>query len=434
MAPSFARPLHHVGNPFRAGPAAGAIRLSLLLAIGACGDGSGPGETPAPLQFASLTVTRGASCGLTGDGSLYCWGDGRFGLLGSAPLPDQCGSAPCSTRPHRVHGDRTFTTVSANSSVFDNYACGLDPAGQPYCWGRMLVNADGSHDFGATPAALSSTAPLIALTTGRSHICGLTATHEAHCWGDFEAGVRGDPTIGFDTSYATFEPNVVGGGLTFTAVSAGAAGTCGLTTGGQGYCWGADNLGQLGDPAAPVQQQCGLGPAPCAPAPVPVAGGHAFTVLSGTGSHVCGLEAGGQLFCWGNDANRQTGTIAGAATTCAGGPCVTQPEPVQSNGVGFAAVSAGPASTCALDSVGEAYCWGDNAYGQLGNGGGQADIPVAVAGDVRFSRIAVAEDHTCALSLDGEAYCWGENGFGQLGSGTLTDSNEPVAVAGSTGD
>jgi alpha-tubulin suppressor-like RCC1 family protein len=383
-----------------------------LLALGACGDGSGPGDEPAPLRFGALTVATGVSCGLTADGVLYCWGNGN-------------------TRPGRFQSTLTFASVSAVSTTFSNYACGLDTSGQPYCWGSMLVNVDGAHNFGPTPVALPTPVPLSSLSAGVSHICGVAASHEAYCWGDFEGGRRGDPLIGFDTSYATFEPNLVGGGLQLTEVAAGDVSTCGLTTGGQAYCWGSDALGQLGDPAAPVQEHCGLAPGPCAPGPVPVAGGHQFTALSGTDAHVCGRDTTGELYCWGLNDSRQVGTNVEPAELCGELLCVKQPALVDRGAIGatsFGSVSAGGNSTCALDPDGAAYCWGDNSSGQLGNGGGSASIPLPVAGDHRFSTIAVTEDHACALTLEGEAYCWGENRAGQLGTGNNIDSNEPVAV------
>jgi alpha-tubulin suppressor-like RCC1 family protein len=385
-----------------------------LLALGACGDGSGPGGEPAPLRFSALTVATGTSCGLTADGVLYCWGDGN-------------------TRPRRFQSTPTFTSVTAVSTSFSAYACGLDTSGQPYCWGDMLVNVDGTHHFGPTPVALPTPVPLSSLSAGVSHICGVAATHETYCWGDFEGGRRGDPLIGFDTSYATFEPNLVGGGLQLTEVVAGDVSTCGLTTGGQAYCWGSDALGQLGDPAAPVQQNCGLAPAPCAPVPVPVAGDHQFTALNGTDTHVCGRDTTGELYCWGRNDRGQAGAGIEPGELCGDLLCVKRPALVYRGGgifaTSFNSVSAGGNSTCALDPDGVAYCWGNNSSGQVGNGGGSAGSPTLVAGDHRFSTIAVTADHACALAIEGEAYCWGQNVAGQLGTGNNIDSNEPVAVA-----
>jgi alpha-tubulin suppressor-like RCC1 family protein len=414
-----------------------------VVAAAACGDGTSPGDAPPPLRFTALSAAQHATCGVTPEGALYCWGDGTTGLAGAEPLPNQCtvpgrspANVPCSTRPRRVPAGQTFVSLSTASDAFGQYACALDTSGLPYCWGWMTINSDEIHNFGPVPMALPAAPPLLTLSTGVTHLCGITPQHDAICWGNFEGGVRGDPTIGFDTSYATFDPNVVAGGLSFTAIAAGRATTCGLTDSGQTYCWGADAEGQLGDPAAPVQPNCGLSERPCATAPVPVAGGHTFTALSGASAHVCGRDTSGALYCWGQNDAHQIGT-AEASTVCGQILCVKQPALVfaQATSTGtFASVSAGGSSTCGLDPTGAAYCWGSNDSGQIGNGGGPAEVPMAVLGELRFGSISVASDHVCALTLEGSAYCWGDNSYGQLGTGMPDDANTPVAVAGPTSD
>jgi alpha-tubulin suppressor-like RCC1 family protein len=386
-----------------------------ILWLGACSDGTSPPAEPEPLHFTAITVATGATCGLTAAGAVYCWGSGDGGLFGG------------SLRPLQIASPVPLTTVSANSSS-GAYACGLDLSGLPYCWGNIPVSAGGTHDLGSVPTALPGDVHLTSISVGVQHICGVAATHLAYCWGDFEGGRRGDPTISFDTSSATFQPNVVGGGLEFTEVAAGSVGTCGLTTAGQAYCWGSNYLGFLGNPAAPVQQQCGHGFSPCALSPVPVAGGHLFTSLSGSSQHACGLS-GSDLYCWGLDSANQIGTAA-TAELCGGSPCAKQPDLVFAPGVTFASVSAGGSSTCALDSGHVPYCWGDNSSGQVGNGGGDAPVPALVAGRHQFNTIAITGDHACALVATGEAFCWGQNSLGQLGTGDQGGSNEPVAVVG----
>lgn len=99
-------------------------------------------------------------------------------------------------------------------------------------------------------------------------------------------------------------------------------------------------------------------------------------------------------------------------------------------GAGAKAVSASGSDACALLLSNTISCWGNNVYGQLGNGGTTSlSTPTPVAGITNATAVAAAGEHTCAIASGG-VDCWGNNNDGQLGNGSTTDSSTPVPVTG----
>jgi alpha-tubulin suppressor-like RCC1 family protein len=114
--------------------------------------------------------------------------------------------------------------------------------------------------------------------------------------------------------------------------------------------------------------------------------------------------------------------------------------PVPVSGVtGAAAIATGGyetgtgvcAHTCAIVGSGSVLCWGDNYYGELGNGTTtNSSVPVTVSGITNATAVATGTTHTCALLGSSTVQCWGNNFNGELGNGTTTNSSVPVTVSG----
>jgi alpha-tubulin suppressor-like RCC1 family protein len=169
--------------------------------------------------------------------------------------------------------------------------------------------------------------------------------------------------------------------------------------------------------------------------PVAVSGLTGVVALAMGGNHTCALLSGGSVDCWGENTYGQlgNGTTTGPDTSMGGEPCNPTPAPV-GNVPTATAVVAGNGHTCALVS-GAVWCWGENSSGQLGNGsmGASVPSPASVPGLAGVTALAAGGAHTCALLSGGTVECWGEGGNGELGNGMMSASATPVAVSTITG-
>ena len=167
------------------------------------------------------------------------------------------------------------------------------------------------------------------------------------------------------------------------------------------------------------------------PPPASAASSHATLIAAGN-AHACIIRAG-QAYCWGLNSSGQLGN---SSTTQSLVPVAVTTSGVLA-GKTLTQITAGNSHTCALDSSGTAYCWGANGNGQLGNSSTtQSLVPVAVTtsgvlSGKTLTQISADENgmYTCALDSAGAAYCWGAASFGQLGNGGVASTpGVPVAV------
>jgi alpha-tubulin suppressor-like RCC1 family protein len=143
------------------------------------------------------------------------------------------------------------------------------------------------------------------------------------------------------------------------------------------------------------------------------------------GSHACALRSDHALFCWGSNAFGQLGL--GNTTNR------SSPVRVTALGASVSSVSAGNLHTCAVKTDGSVWCWGSNGNGQLGNGGTtDRASPVRITGlPTTAVEVSAGYSHTCARTSDRKLWCWGSDFFGQLGngvSGSGHDRSTPVQV------
>jgi alpha-tubulin suppressor-like RCC1 family protein len=382
-------------------------------------DRGGLAKRTSSLGVTQVSAGTDHTCGIL-EGAAYCWGDNTNGELGLGTTADS--TVPAAVVTTGVLSGKTVTSISAamdNGGNNGQHTCAVADGGV-YCWG---LNANGELGNGTTtqspaPVQAGTITGATAVSTGYMHSCALTGG-KVYCWGDNSRGQLGDGTTTQRTA-----PVLVAGilaGKTVTAIATGAAHSCAVA-GGAVYCWGSNVSGQLGINTS------GSGSNSSVPVAVLATGalnGLTVTAVSAGEAHTC-VIAGGKAYCWGYNNNGQVGNNTTTTTLVA--TAVTAPW---ATGATLSSISAGMYSSCVV-AAGKAYCWGDNSNGQLGNGNTTDQrTPVAVTASGVLSgtvdQVNAGATHSCAVS-GANAYCWGENAEGRLGNNTITASTVPVTV------
>ena len=323
-----------------------------------------------------------------------------------------------------------FTEISPAG---DGHTCGLAIDGNAYCWGRSNSGqlGDGQAVGSSIPVLVSkgdrpTGVTFTKVNAGRYHTCGIGSNGQGYCWGYNASGQVGNGSTNPAYAPALVSQGARPSGGTFTDISAGGYYSCGVGNNGQAYCWGANGNYQLGTgnttgSSTPVLVIQGARPSNVT-----------YTSVDTGHQHTCGLGSDGNGYCWGEGAHGRLGT---GGTTSTGSPVLVS-KGARPTGVTFTKISGGGDHTCGIGSNGQAYCWGRNNYGQLGNGntGTDSSIPVLVSQGARgsgvtFTSIDARYNYTCAVGSDGNGYCWGLNTDYQFGNGGTGNSNVPALVS-----
>ena len=330
-------------------------------------------------------------CAIRG-GQLYCWGANEHGQ--ASP---RIGDITTPTRLTFPGEPASWTAVSAGR----DYTCAIGD-GNLYCWGngeRSVLGTDTTTDAPPTQVTAVTTS-WTAVATGTYHTCGIS-DGIAYCWGLGFAGAlgpNGDPTSSPTPVVVPLPGPVVAIAVTVDA-------TCAALADGALYCWGSNELGDLGE----AQQAITMTATPGLATPT---GG--WSQLAASESAVCGLHAGA-LECWGTgnvgglggglwDDSKQTRKVATGVTEVALG-WNEDVDPVTMTDHVDLDLACGVFGT-------EIRCWGDDRDGQLGNGGTtQTQTPVELAGSA-FTELSIGSEHACGIA-GGALSCWGSTVKGQ---------------------
>jgi alpha-tubulin suppressor-like RCC1 family protein len=304
-----------------------------------------------------------------------------------------------------------------------SHTCAINTSGVLKCWGAGFDGelGDGNATSSTSPIMPSIVGAPIFVGAGSSHTCAIVAGGKAFCWGFGFDGELGDGN-------ATEEdlPSPVSSISNVLRIDGGGEHSCAIVNGGSVMCWGGNFYGDVGDGSGTERDT------PVATSPTI---GNALEVNAGIGDHACAVLSTGGVQCWGEDDYGECGDNATNFQDLSPVDVMTSSTTKLANA---SHVVLGNTHSCAILSNGDLVCWGDDTYGELGDGKTNTQSSLAIKATVVSGVTAVALGgdgfnyaHTCAIVAGGAVKCWGSNDFGQLGDGTTTASTTGVTAISS---
>jgi alpha-tubulin suppressor-like RCC1 family protein len=350
------------------------------------------------VTVSTVTLSSSGTCVLDTLGAAYCWGNrNTTATIGGTQI-----TTPVRTGNTGILAGKSFTQINGVG-----YGVCVVSEGLHYCWGGGINNIgtlNSTHnaprlfmvDIPAGTTVTKTTAKVLIMSDGKAYTYDLANKYV--------------PMTG-----STLEP------FASTPITE-ASGQC-IMYAGEPWCESFSVLKQVSDVnVIPVTKA----KTPLDISSNPLLAGKAVTEVDAYNSHTCAI-ADDKAYCWGYNSwgNLGDGTQNNTRT----GVEVQAPAGKAAN------IGTGGRFSCATFD-GAPYCWGGNNYGQLGNGDGamtQSLVPVRVAGVLAgktVEKLTVGDSFACAFDTSNAVYCWGDNSYGQFGNGTTVSSSVPVLVNG----
>lgn len=370
------------------------------------------------------------------NGKVFAWGENTFGQLGN-------GTNTSSSIPVAVSTSTGLPPVAEVSAGFFNTVA-RTTAGDVWAWGSNSSGGLGNPAFPSgsnVPVQVQGAggsgnlAGVSDVTVGAVAFAAAVKAADGSVW---TWGYNGDGELGNGTTTNSPTPVQVKGpgGVGFLTgvvkVAAGERTIVALKADGTVWAWGSNAGDVLGNNDAAVTMVT---------TPVQVVGLNGVGFLSGIAAigmhsfHALAVASDGTVFAWGNDPYGQLGN----GFTPPGGP-FSIPSPVVVSTISgltnkLSLATGGEHSLAADPGSGKAWGWGWNVYGQVGDATqNQRLTPSQVVASVSFTEVAAGTWHSIGLGSDGSVWTWGYNFYGELGNGQsgVTVNPTPRAVGGIT--
>ncbi|WP_395947995.1 RCC1 domain-containing protein, partial [Bifidobacterium sp. wkB344] len=390
-----------------------------------------PTDAPADFTYAQVSAGRFYSLALGSDGNAYACGWNDNGQIGDGTTTDR--STPVKVgKPTDAPADLTYTQVSAGGF----HSLVVDSDGNAWAWGENGNGqlGDGTETRRTTPAKVGKPTDAPAdftyaqVSAGRFYSLALGSDGNAYACGWNDNGQIGDgTTTDRSTPVKVGKPTDAPADLTYTQVSAGGFHSLVVDSDGNAWAWGENGNGQLGDGTETRRTTpAKVGKPTDAPADftyAQVSAGRFYSLALGSdgNAYACGWNDNGQIGD-GTTTDRSTPVKVGKPTDAPADLTYTQ-------------VSAGGFHSLVVDSDGNAWAWGENGNGQLGDGTetrrttpAKVGKPTDAPADFTYAQVSAGRFYSLALGSDGNAYACGWNDNGQIGDGTTTDRSTPVKV------
>jgi alpha-tubulin suppressor-like RCC1 family protein len=390
-------------------------------------------------RYTKVAVGEEHACAVREDaaGTLVCWGYNKSGQFGNGQT--QSCSSGCSptyepVKTNAIADGSSWFKIAAGGQT----TCGVRGNGALYCWGGNTYGqlGDGTKNPTSSPKRIAAGITWVDVSVEWDHTCAVASDGQTYCWGQGTQGQLGnDAQVQALTPSPTI-PMVSGETPFFVASAVGALNqSCAIDSNpGRIWCWGSNSTGQAALGSTNFVQKPNVIMAAVR------SGGSAqgdqlwSRLAAGYGS-TCGIQSDGSAWCWGDNTKGQLGNKSFQSKNQPS-PVISSTSVAQQseffwlgpNNPTVSTLALGDFHACGIVSNQWIACWGDNGAGQLGQGPSVSVSPQNAAAAIvipsapqgmGFNRIAAKKAMTCAISedpvsmgvprsdYDQRLWCWG---------------------------